>query len=372
MKTEIVKTFVLLGLFVLTCFVGILPIKIVKIVKNRSGTNLHSQKKYRRTVSLLSCFAAGVFLATCILGLLPDVRKDLTSVFISLDIRTKFPVAEFVMSFGLFIILVIEQVVLFYKEKHLSEDEASKPLLSKDGETSTGRERQRDLTRSLSRSLSMENSISGISDQPIMDDKQPRNMSGYHSDDGSNYHHDYHDRVFHSDHDLEHSHEHELLENSEHSHSIMRSLLLLVALSVHSLFEGLAVGLQRNNDKVLSIFAALVLHKCILSFSLGMNVVQSKLSYWAMIRSIFIFSISSPVGIAIGIGIIDLWDSKVSTLVQGLLQGIACGTFLYVTFFEVLPHEFNSKDMRLIKVVFLLLGFSTITAVIFLQNNYGG
>ena len=47
------------------------------------------------------------------------------------------------------------------------------------------------------------------------------------------------------------------------------------------------------------------------------------------------FCITAPLGVGIGVGISSLGDSPTTALISGSLQGIACGTFLYVTFFEV-------------------------------------
>ncbi|KAK3098909.1 hypothetical protein FSP39_024229 [Pinctada imbricata] len=331
-----------------------MPIFMVAYFRRKSGNSeIHKQVRYRRAISFLSCFAAGVFLATCLLDLLPGVRNNLTTVFEAFKVQTKFPIAEFVMTFGLFIILVVEQVVLTFKEKQLiSTDVSSRPLL--DESEQSDNIRKRNFTRSVSSDVS-EHSISGISDRPIT---PSRRHSGYLDDEEEEEH----------AHKISHDHQHMHYEEFEHSHSTLRSVLLLMALSLHSLFEGLAVGLQKEKSQVIGIFAALVLHKSILSFSLGMNLVQSQLSRGATLRSVLLFSLSAPIGLAVGIGIINLWDSEASNLVQGILQGIACGTFLYVTFFEVLPHEFNSSDMRLVKIVCLLLGFSTVTCIVFFNN----
>lgn len=344
MNTTIAKVLVLVSLFIMTFFLGVLPIILTKIFLKKSENNGQASR-YRHIMSFLSCYAAGVFLATGVLDLLPDSRLQLATTLDSMKVFTSFPVAEFVMMFGLFVILIIEQIVLTVKEGHMTESTESKPLLPK-----------MDDKRSYSHSITSEHSIAGISDEPYnygstrprcedCDENESVSVTPYHV------------------------HEHDVLPG--HEHSSLRSILLLTALSLHSIFEGLAVGLQANVTDVFAIFAALVLHKSILSFSLGMNLIHSKLSHGGVFRSIIIFSLTSPIGIGVGIGIMDLWDSSSSSLVQGILTGIACGTFLYVTFFEVLPAEFNSPDHRLINVLCLLLGFSTVTGVLFLQKDDG-
>lgn len=337
MKTDAVKGIILVVLFVLTFMLGLLPLKIVTFARKRSASEPSAIKRirYKRAISFLNCFAAGVFLATCLLDLLPDVRSDLSSVLIEIDTIANFPVAEFVMTFGLFLILIVEQIVLSIKEGTVQSD-VRRPLL----ESEVG-VRQRQI------STTSEHSIGGISDESFSQ------SNSYREPDEQQY-------------SIKHSgHSHSMPYDYEHDHSSLRSLLLLCALSLHSIFEGLAVGLQKNNQGVIGLFAALVLHKGILSFSLGLSLVQSKLSRRTTILSILFFSMTSPIGVGIGIGVTDLGDSFTSSLIQGLLQGVACGTFLYVTFFEIMPHEFNSQDQRLLKLIFLLVGFGTVTGVLF-------
>ena len=78
----------------------------------------------------------------------------------------------------------------------------------------------------------------------------------------------------------------------------------------------------------------------------------------------------SHTGAAIGIGLAELYQTPLAQLVCGSLQAIACGTFLYVTFFEVLPHEMNSGGNRLAKVLCIILGFSFIAVMMLLLPEH--
>lgn len=161
-----------------------------------------------------------------------------------------------------------------------------------------------------------------------------------------------------------HGHDHSIPPNSS-----LRSLLLSVALSLHSIFEGLAIGLQTNVEEVLQVFAAVILHKCVIAFSLSLNLVQSKLRTFVIVQLTLIFCLAAPVGLGIGMGVMELSNSLEATVLSGILQGIACGTFLYVTFFEVLPHELNNSDMRTPKMIFIILGFAASCAIVFLDPD---
>lgn len=361
MRVEVVKGLVLVGLFLMTFLLGLVPVKIVKVARERSVRRGSRQTRYKRVMSLFSCYAAGVFLATCLLDLFPDVRDKLSDVLDEAQIYTSFPIPEFVMVCGLFLILTVEQIVLFCKE---SKEFKGHPCDA--GKTLPVREQ-----RSFSRSAEFSpRSLDCITDRPrsaTFSSSSTVQRGDRGSDESSRV-----PLLRDDNHSQGHSHSHDhssVFDTEAQDHSTFRSLLLLLALSLHSVFEGLAVGLQQKTVDVLAIFAALALHKCVLSFSLGLSLVQSELSNGGIIRSVLFFSLSSPLGIGIGLCITDLSNSNATHLAEGILQGIACGTFLYVTFFEMLPHEFHSSDDRLMKVLCLLLGYSTVTVILFFHNN---
>ena len=64
----------------------------------------------------------------------------------------------------------------------------------------------------------------------------------------------------------------------------------------------------------------------------------------------------------------NLPSSLSSDIATGVLQGLAGGTFLYITFFEVLPHEINVPGNRLWKAGFVILGYAAICVLIALTH----
>lgn len=147
-----------------------------------------------------------------------------------------------------------------------------------------------------------------------------------------------------------------------YSNSSFRSLILFCSLSIHSVFEGLAIGLQSNYSSALQIAIAVLIHKGIIVFSLCLKLIQSMTRPAWLIAYIVIFSLMSPIGITIGI-IVTLKKSSIVSLVQTILEGIASGTFVYVTFLEILPQELNSGERPLLKVFFIIIGFTVMAVV---------
>ncbi|KAH7967389.1 hypothetical protein HPB49_024400 [Dermacentor silvarum] len=155
----------------------------------------------------------------------------------------------------------------------------------------------------------------------------------------------------------------ESIHGDPNSHSSLRSIVLVLSLSLHSIFEGIAIGLQPNVQLLLQILAAVSIHKSILAVTLGINLAHSRLGRCGIFASAITFSLMAPLGMVFAILLMQT-DTGEAALLSGILQGLACGTFLYVTFFEVLPHEMSHTHNRLPKVLSMVLGVSTITVLL--------
>uniref|UniRef100_A0A0K0DW96 Zinc transporter ZIP3 n=1 Tax=Strongyloides stercoralis TaxID=6248 RepID=A0A0K0DW96_STRER len=142
------------------------------------------------------------------------------------------------------------------------------------------------------------------------------------------------------------------------SHSSMRAILLVFALSLHAVFEGLSL-----------VFGALFIHKTLIGFSLGIRLVQSKLKTITIIMCCAVFAGMVLIGGFFGLAVIKILNrgsKATASMVSGTLQAVACGTFLYITCFEILPHELNQKGHRNYKMICLYLGFFVIAFFIYL------
>ena len=103
--------------------------------------------------------------------------------------------------------------------------------------------------------------------------------------------------------------------------STLRSFLLLFALTFHSIFEGLAVGLQPESMTLLQIFIAVIIHKAIMALSLGLNLSQAAgMTVKKFILATLIFSIASPIGMGLGIGLSHIHKSLAKDIANGTLQ----------------------------------------------------
>lgn len=57
-------------------------------------------------------------------------------------------------------------------------------------------------------------------------------------------------------------------------------------------------------------------------------------------------------------------EQSLAAVAASVLQAIACGTFLYITTFEVIPHELHNGKYRILKLFFIYAGFVIVAAFI--------
>ncbi|XP_068595710.1 zinc transporter ZIP1 [Brachionichthys hirsutus] len=297
-----VKIGALFGLLFLTLLFGFIPAR-VRWFRDTNGTETH-----RTVLSLISCFAGGVFLAACLLDIIPDYLSDINAELEAQKFESNFPLPEFIMASGFFAVLIVERIVLNCKEVRRlgGETEALLPGTRNGHGHAHGRA-----------------------------------ADGDPEDGGHHVHVDF------------------------QAHSPFRSFMLFLSLSLHSVFEGLAIGLQSTDSKVLEICIAILVHKSIIVFSLSVKLVQSAVGPFWVLAYITVFALMSPIGISIGIGVTEA-RLAAGALIQVVLEGLAAGTFIYITFLEILPHELNSPGKQLLKVFFILLGFSIMAGLTFL------
>ncbi|XP_074091054.1 zinc transporter ZIP2 [Macrotis lagotis] len=137
-----------------------------------------------------------------------------------------------------------------------------------------------------------------------------------------------------------------------------RALVLLLSLSFHSVFEGLAVGLQSSVPAVLQLCLAVLAHKGLVVFGVGLRLVQTGTGpRWALV-SILALALMSPLGLALGMAVAGGDPEGGRALAQTVLEGVAAGTFLYVTFLEILPRELATPESPLAKWACVAAGFS--------------
>ena len=158
-------------------------------------------------------------------------------------------------------------------------------------------------------------------------------------------------------------------ESCDHDHNMMiptienpfNAILLSIALSIHSIIEGIGIGASQDVSDLESAFIAVAFHKGFTAFALGNGLVSS--GYWEKgMRKYFYISVGTFIFVALlGIGIGWAISAGGEGLATAILTGITAGSFVYVALLEVLPDETkNIKKMNLLLIpcfFFFLAGY---------------
>ena len=143
----------------------------------------------------------------------------------------------------------------------------------------------------------------------------------------------------------------------------MTPFILMIALSVHSIFEGLALGLQSDLASVTNIVIAICIHKGAASSSLGISLVKTFPENFRLCRQlVFCFSCATPLGVVIGMLVANAGD-----IYEIIFSSVAAGSFVYIACSEVIVEEFSIPGNRYWKLLAFLLGATLITLLWFLD-----
>ncbi|XP_004595723.2 zinc transporter ZIP3 [Ochotona princeps] len=309
------KVLSMVGVFVCMLLGALLPVRLL-------DANLDKAQRSQKALALCNAFGGGVFLATCFNALLPAVRDKLQRVLSLGHISTDYPLAETIMLLGFFLTLFLEQLVLSCRKE--------KPPF-----------------------IDLETFNAGCSDAGSDSEYESPFLGGARG--------------------------RALLASEPHDHGPgllrvqelpgagpLRLLSLVSALSAHSVFEGLALGLQEEGEKVVSLFVGVAVHETLVAVALGVNMSRSAVPLRQATKLAVAVSAMIPLGIGVGLAI-ESARGVPGSVVSVLLQGLAGGTFLFVTFLEILAKELEDKNDRLLKVLCLVLGYAVLAAMVFLK-----
>ncbi|ELU00805.1 hypothetical protein CAPTEDRAFT_26618, partial [Capitella teleta] len=332
---KIISLFVL---FFVSLIFGLLPVKIITSLRKKDARGLQcerleAQAQLQTAVSYLNCVAGGVFLATSFLHLLPEVEEATQQLLLRLDSEIEFPVAAFLCGCGFFLIMIVEHCVMQLQHHH-SDVPYDQSVVAKG---------YKPISNSSEKEAAISDKKTGYGSIEVEHcESQPSHL---------------------------HSYIHEQLKNPQLSatnttlHGI-RAFILLLALSLHTVFEGMALGLQPTTSLLWTLTGAISLHKAVISFSMGMQFTEKLADMTRVVLFLVFFSFMAPIGVAIGtlVGALGSPDSLATMIASVSLQGLATGTFIYVTFFEVLQKEVG-QNHGVLKVFAIMAGYAVIAVM---------
>lgn len=331
------KSIAMVVLFLAALFAGLIPFKLASWFKLTDGGGAH--KRASLIVSLLLAFGGGVLLCTTFMHLLPEVKENIEELQESGKLpEFPFNFAEFLMCIGFFTMYLVEELVHLYlnkrnKSSRCADNAFQRGVSLRNSTIMSKNSKNQHNDRHSSIADLISNDIESSFYQPHAhahivpkNNNQVSAISGPTTvSDGTNNHHSH----------IHHAHSHlPDVADDDLIVSSLRGLLIVLALSVHELFEGLAVGLEDTSATVWYMFGAVAAHKLVLAFCVGVELIVAKTQKWLAFVYVLTFAAVSPIGIGIGIAISG--ESSSTGLISPILQGLASGTLLYVVFFEIL------------------------------------
>ncbi|KAF4685990.1 hypothetical protein FOZ60_005793 [Perkinsus olseni] len=122
------------------------------------------------------------------------------------------------------------------------------------------------------------------------------------------------------------------------------ALFVFLALSLHSILEGMATGVATGVSNLYGTVIAILAHKGLAAFALGASMVEANVASRTVLLYGTIFAVVTPVGIMVG------WLGGLAEDSSGIFGGVAyalvAGTFIYVSIVEFMPIVFGLNGVN--------------------------
>ncbi|WJX50640.1 Fe(2+) transport protein 1, variant 2 [Trifolium repens] len=126
------------------------------------------------------------------------------------------------------------------------------------------------------------------------------------------------------------------------------AMVLELGIVVHSVVIGLSMGASNNTCSLKGLAAALCFHQMFEGMGLGGCILQAEYKWLKKTIMVFFFSITTPLGIALGIAMSSSYkeNSPKALITVGLLNGSSAGLLIYMALVDLLAADFMSKRMQ--------------------------
>ncbi|KAL3715362.1 hypothetical protein ACJRO7_007141 [Eucalyptus globulus] len=261
------------------------------------GKTVPALNPERSIFFIIKAFAAGVILSTGLIHVLPDAFEKLTSPCLSERPWGEFPFAGFVAMLGALGTLMVDTVATSYFKK-LHADNAG-------------------------------------SDKSVGDEERARENQG---------------QVPVHTH-ATHGHSHGPISTDAESdllrHRVISQVLEL-GIVVHSVIIGVSLGASESPKTIKPLVAALSFHQFFEGMGLGGCITQAKFKTRATVVMALFFSLTTPIGICIGLGVTTKYDenSPTALIVEGIFNAASSGILVYMSLVDLLAADFMSPKLQ--------------------------
>jgi zinc transporter 1/2/3 len=142
--------------------------------------------------------------------------------------------------------------------------------------------------------------------------------------------------------------------------------VLAFLLSIHSIIEGVALGIEDRVSDTRNILIAIVGHKMFDAFAFGVNVAKKNVTTSELIKLITLFCMMTPIGIILGISVLH---DPTNSLLAETVKAISSGTFIYIAIVEIILEEFENQRDKYWKFALVVAGSLVMCALAALHDH---
>ncbi|CAB3404332.1 unnamed protein product [Caenorhabditis bovis] len=304
MTVLLIKSILLAIMAAVSVLFGLLPIKLLRLINDPTSHFFTGRSSL--LISLLSCFAGGVFVSVCFLDMLPDALDSWEEAKTNMEFDSDYPFVTLIALISFFVVYLFEEtstLICDVPHAHVNSKEHLSVVMP-----------QRDRFATVG-------SIFNV-------DKGSAEINGGEA-------------------------------------RISRSLLFVTAFVLHVFLECFAFGVQNDIKSAMSLFIGITIHKAIVMFSIGMKLTRNHPIRWWIVMSLVVFIafcnvLGGSIGIIIESSNMNTTDKSLTT---AILMSISLGTFIFISFFEMLAPERANNHSNILQCCSAMLGFVIIAGV---------
>ncbi|KAK7271350.1 hypothetical protein RJT34_27165 [Clitoria ternatea] len=126
------------------------------------------------------------------------------------------------------------------------------------------------------------------------------------------------------------------------------SQVLEVGIVVHSVIIGITLGAAGSIDTIKPLLVALSFHQFFEGMGLGGCISQAKFESKSTAIMATFFSLTTPIGIAIGMGVSSVYkeNSPTALIVEGVFNSASAGILIYMALVDLLAADFMSPKLQ--------------------------
>ncbi|KAJ0239300.1 hypothetical protein HA466_0229730 [Hirschfeldia incana] len=126
------------------------------------------------------------------------------------------------------------------------------------------------------------------------------------------------------------------------------AMVLELGIIVHSVVIGLSLGATNDTCTIKSLITALCFHQMFEGIGLGGCILQAEYTNMSKFLMAFFFAITTPFGIALGIGLSTIYrnNSHTALITVGLFNACSAGLLIYMALVDLLAADFMGAKLQ--------------------------